>query len=82
MQLGSLGQCCKPSPVGSRGQNPANFGLFSVLNSSKHGSLGSATKNVDESLHEKSTLLSVWGLEYGILNQYTAFKIALDTALI
>ena len=81
VQPGSLGRHCKPSPVRSRGQNPGNAWLFCVLNSSKHRSLGSATRNVDESLHQKSTLLSVWGFEFRILNWYTGFKIALDTSL-
>ena len=31
--------------------------------------------------HKKSTLLSIWGFEFGIPNRYTSFKIALDTAL-
>ena len=70
VQPGSLGQHYKPSPVGSRGQNPGNFWLFCILNSSKHHSLGSATKNIDESL------------QFGIPSRYTGFKIALDTALI
>ena len=50
------------------------------MNSSKHRSLGSATRNVDESLHQKSTFLSVWEFEFGIPNRYTDFKIALDTS--
>ena len=56
--------------------------LFCILNSSKHCSLRSATRNVDESLHQKLTLLSVWGFEFGIPIRYTDFKIALDTALL
>ena len=79
VQLWSLGLCCKP--VESKGQNPGNFWLFCVLNSSKHHSLGSATRNTDKSLHQKSTLLSTWGFEFGIPNRYTGFKIALDMAL-
>ena len=78
---GSLGRHCKPSPVGSRGETLEIFWLFCVLNSSKHCSLGSATRNVDKSLHQKSTLLSIWGVEFGIPNQYTTFKIALDMVL-
>ena len=78
---GVWGQHCKPSPVGSRGKTLEIFWLFCVLNSSKHRSLGSVTRNIDESLHQKSTLLSVWGFEFGIQNRYTGFKIALDSAL-
>ena len=36
--------------------------------------------NGDESLHQKSTLLRVWGSEFGIPNWYTGLKIALDMA--
>ena len=68
-------------PSGVQGQNPGNFWLFCILNSSKHCSLGSATRNVDESLHQKSALFSIWEFEFGITNRYTSFKIALDTAL-
>ena len=82
VQLGSLRRCCKPSPVGSRGKTLECFWLFCILNSSKHHSLGSATRNFDESLPQKSTLLSVQGFEFGIPNWYTSFKIALDRALI
>ena len=82
VQQESLGQRCKPSPVGSMGKTLGIFWLFCILNSSKHCSLGSATRNADESLHQKSTLLSVWGFEFEIPNRYTSFKIALDTALI
>ena len=78
VQLGSLGRHCKS---GVQGQNPGNFWLFCILNSSKHRSLGSATRNADKSLHQKSTLLSIWGFEFGIPNPYPSFKIALDTAL-
>ena len=38
--------------------------------------------NSDKSLQQKSTLLRVWGSEFGIPNQYTGFKVALDSALI
>ena len=82
MQPGSLRWCCKPSPVRSRGDTLEIFWLFHILNSSKHHSLGSVTRNVDKSLHQKSTLLSVWGFEFGIPNRYTGFEIALDMALI
>ena len=58
----SLGEgCCKPSPVGSRSKDLENFSLFCVLNSTKHRSRGSATTNVDESLHQKSIFLRNWG---------------------
>ena len=67
--------------MGSRDKALENFGYFAFWISSKHGSRGSATTNGDESLHEKSTLLRVWGSEFGIPSRYTGFKIALDTAL-
>ena len=81
VQPRSLGRRCKPSQVASRGET-RNFWPFCVLKSSKHRSLCSATRNVEESLHQKSTLLSVWRFEFGIANRYTSFKIALDTALL
>ena len=81
VQLGSLGECCKPSPVGSRDKAPENFGYLVFWTSSKHCSCHLVTANGDESLHQKSTLLRVWGSEFGISNLYTSFKIALDTAL-
>ena len=65
-----------PSRV--QGRNPGNFCLFCILNSSKHCSLGSVTRNVDKSLHQKSILLNIWGFEFGIPNWYIGFKIALD----
>ena len=66
---------------GVSGQNPGKFWLFCILNSSKHGSRRTATTNGGESSHQKSTLLRIWGSEFGIPNRYTGFKIALDTAL-
>ena len=32
VQLGSLGEHCKPSPVESRGKYPENFGYFEIPN--------------------------------------------------
>ena len=81
VQPGNLGRCCKPSPVVSRGETQDIFMLFCILNSSKHCCLGSVTRNVYKSLHQKSTLLSVRGFEFGTPNRYTSFKIALDMAL-
>ena len=63
--------------VGSSSKALEHFWLFCILNSSKHHSSGSAITNSDESLHHKSTLLRVWRSEFGILNQYTGFKIAM-----
>ena len=71
MQLGS----------GVQEQNLRKFWLFYILNSSKHGSGGSATVIflfLDELIF---TLLRVQGSEFGIPNRYTGFKIALDTAM-
>ena len=67
VQLGSLGWCCKPSPVGSKGETLEIFGYFAFW--------------IAQNMALKSTLLSVWGFEFGIPNRYTGFKIALDTAL-
>ena len=78
---GESGAVLQALPSGVQGQNPGHFWLFCILNSSKHCSLGSATRNVDESLHQKSALFSIWGFEFGITNRYASFKIALDTAL-
>ena len=79
MQLGSLGQCCKPSPVGSTGKTLEICGYFAFWIAQNIALL--ALRQVDESLHLKLTLLSVWGFEFGIPNRYTIFKIAPDTAL-
>ena len=78
---GESGAVLEALPSGVQGQNAGNFWLFCVLNSSKHCSLGSATRNIDKNLHQKSTLFSNWGFEFGIPNQHTSFKMALDTSL-
>ena len=75
------GGSLKALPSGVQGQNPGKFQLFCILNSSKHRSRKTATTNDGESSHQKSTLLRIWGSEFGIPNRYTGFKIALDTAL-
>ena len=79
---GKFGATLQALPSGVQGRNPGNFWLFCLLNSSKHRCLGSGTRDfVDESLHQKSTLLSIWGFEFVIPNWYTGFKKALDMAL-
>ena len=44
-------------------------------------SRGEATENIVYFAFWVGTPLKVWGSEFGIPNQYTGFKIALDTAL-
>ena len=75
--------CAVSSPQWGPGVKPQRILaiLHSDMNSSKHLSHGFATMNSDENLHQKSTLLRVWGSEFGILNWYTGFRVALDMAL-
>ena len=79
---GYCGGHCKPSPVGSRDKAPEKFGYFAFWISSKHHSHRLVARNGDEGLHQKSTLLRVWGSEFGIAKWYTGFKVPLDTALL
>ena len=72
MQLGS----------GDQGRSLRNVWLFCILNSSKHCPQGSATTNGGKSLHQKLTLLKLWGSEFWTPNQYTGFRIALNMTLI
>ena len=65
---------------GVQGQNPGNFGYFAFW-IAQNITLSSATRKIDKSLHQKSTLMSIYRFEFGIPNQYTSFKIALDTTL-
>ena len=81
----------KPSPVGSRGKAPENFGYFAfwiaqnmtLVTFQQWAHCGtSASTVICLFLNELIfTLLRVWESEFGIPDRYTAFKIALDAAL-
>ena len=80
VQLVSLGWCCKPSPVGSRGKTLEIYGYFAfsiaqniALLALQQGTLMKLTPEINT--FER---LRVWVWNP---NQYTGFKIALDMAL-
>ena len=75
---------CKPSSVGSRGKALENFGYLAFCGAQNIVFIAVCDNKQCFTLNKLSTnltFLRIWGSEFGIPNQYTCSKIALDMAL-